>query len=285
MQSYDDTLSHILKNGFWKDNRTGIRTLSVFGHQSRYDISKYFPILTKRKMYYNSIFKELLWIVSGSTNVNDLEAMGSKIWSAWRDKDFEKRNDYDDGDLGPIYGFQLRNFGADYKERYLNKDDKTGFDQLTYVINELKTNRTSRRILFSYWNPYQVTSPACKLSPCHDLFQLDYNAGKLNGMLYQRSADFPIGSPANIQFYSALIYMLCQQCGEDLSPGEFIYSTADTHIYENQIPMIEEYLARPEIDSPVLKLNKAKNMFNYKSEDFTVEGYNPLEKMLIPVAI
>lgn len=289
MQPYDDALQFIMKNGIKKSNRTSVEAISVFGLQTRYDISKNFPILTKRKMFYNSIFKELLWIVSGSTNINDLEAMGSKIWTPWRDKNFEQRNEYGDGELGPIYGWQLRHFNAPYENRlFMMEEDwiglDLGFDQLAYIVNELKTNPNSRRILFTYWNPKQVTSDIVKLPPCHHTFQLSCNDGILSGMLFQRSADYVLGVPANVQFYSALIYMLCQQCG-DLTPGELIHSTADSHIYVNQVSMVEEYLARSEVESPSLKLTKACDIFHYKPEDFVVENYNPLDRIEIPIAL
>ena len=288
MKEYDSALKHILKNGIRKKNRTGVETLSVFGHQTRYPIHTYFPLLTKRRMYYKSIFKELLWILSGSTNVKDLESMGSNIWSAWKDKDFEKKNNYDDGDLGPVYGWQLRHFGADYGNRFLVKHDMCdiGFDQIKYVVNELKTNRFSRRILFTYWNPPDVTSKIVKLPPCHHTFQLYVdNESRLSGMLYQRSADYPLGVPANIQFYSALIYMLAQQCGDDLVPHELIHSTGDNHIYINQIEAVEKYLDREELPSPKLKLHKARDIFSYSINDFEITDYNPQGRIKISVAI
>jgi thymidylate synthase len=280
MQEYDEALRHIIKNGVRRSNRTNIDTISVFGYQARYSISEHFPILTKRKMFYKSIFKELLWILSGSTNVNELESMGSKIWSAWRDKGFENSNGYDDGDLGPIYGWQLRHFGGDYK------DKKSGFDQLKYVANELKNNKFSRRILFTYWNAPDVTSNRVKLPPCHHTFQLYVdNNDRLSGMLYQRSADYPIGVPANIQFYSALIYMLAQQCGNQFTPHELIHSTGDSHIYLNQVDAVEEYLNREKTNSPKLILNKAKDIFSYSINDFEVINYNPQGKIKIPVEV
>lgn len=295
MKPYDDALRFIIENGERKSNRTGVDTLSVFGYQARYRIDQNFPILTKRKMFFQSVFKELLWIISGSTNVKDLEAMGSKIWTPWQDKEFEERNGYQEGDLGPIYGYQLRHFHQSYVGNFLDgdpefdkfmKENAGGFDQLEYVVNELKTNRQSRRILFTYWNPPVVTTDRVKLPPCHHTFMLSVdNKNRLRGMLFQRSADFPIGVPANIQFYSALIYMLAQQCGNDLTPYELIHATADSHIYINQISAVEEYLSRTEIDSPTMKLIKAPSIEEYTPESFIIENYNPLDKMEIPVVI
>jgi thymidylate synthase len=281
MKSYDDALQFILDNGVQQVNRTGIDTLSVFGHQIRINISERFPILTKRKMFPQAIFKELLWMLSGSTNVNDLEAMGSKIWTPWRDKAFERKHGYDDGELGPIYGWQMRRFGANYANR--NSGHRSGFDQISWIVKELVSNPTSRRIIMSYWNPNDVNSDRVKLPPCHLYFQLNIQGNLLSGMLVQRSCDVPIGSPANIQFYAALIYMFAQQCG--LVPHELVYSMADAHIYVNQIDSVKEYLSREAVDSPTLELNKAKDILSYKPDDFVIVGYNPLDKISIPVAI
>lgn len=287
MQPYDDALQFILDNGVRKENRTGVDTIGVFGYQARYRIDSHFPILTKRKMFPKSIFKELLWMLSGSTDVNDLEGMGSKIWSAWRDKSFEDKNKFQDGELGPIYGWQLRHFGGDYDNRFLAKGGLVptcGFDQIQYVLDQLKNNPNSRRILFSYWNPPDVTSGKAKLPPCHLLFQLYVDTkNRLSGMMYQRSCDFPIGVPANVQFYSALIYMLAQQCG--FEPYEFIHSTADSHIYVNQIDQVKEYLSREPTESPRLELEKADDMFSYTPDDFKIINYKPQGKIKIPVAV
>lgn len=299
MQEYDNALATILKRGIRKSNRTGVDTLSIFGMQTRYRIDAHFPILTKRKMFYKSVFAELLWMLSGSTNVNDLEALGSKIWSPWRDKEFEQKNGYADGELGPIYGWNLRYFGVDYNERNIVNETNTiesnglikndykeviGCDQIAFMMNELKTNKFSRRILFNLWDPNVVTTDKVKLPPCHYTFQLTVdNNDQLSGMLTQRSADYPIGVPANIQFYSALIYMFAQQA--DLKPYEFIHSTADSHIYVNQIKEVEEYLSRDVPVSPKLELVKASSIDEYKIQDFVITDYNPLSIIKIPVAI
>jgi len=285
MQPYDDALQYVLDNGERKTNRTGVDTLSVFGYQMRFNIAERFPILTKRKMFYKSIFAELLWMLSGSTNVNDLETMGSKIWTAWRDKDFEARNGYADGELGPIYGFQMRHFGGNYPMR--NLLDHNGFDQITYLVNELKNNPSSRRMVMSLWNPNDMckveVGNEARLPCCHYSFILNVTNDKLNGMLVQRSGDLPVGSPANIQFYSTLIYMFAQQA--NLIPGELVYSIADMHIYVDQIPMVKEYLSRANKDSPKLNLNKVDSIFNYNVTDFIVEDYFPGEQIKFPVAV
>jgi thymidylate synthase len=284
LQPYDDALAYVLENGEVRENRTGVNTLSVFGYQMRFNISERFPILTKRKMFPKAIFAELLWILSGSTNVRDLEALGCKVWTPWVDKDFEDRNNYFDGELGPIYGFNLRHFGAPYNDRYESVSEEYGFDQLDYVVNELKNNKTSRRIMFSYWDPSVVTTDEVRLPPCHLLFQLNVDGkDRLSGILYQRSADLPVGSPFNIASYSALIYMLAAECG--YIPFEFIYTIADSHIYENQIDAVNKYLLRTEVDSPILKLNKVKDISSYTLDDFELIDYNPMSGIIMPVAV
>ena len=277
IQPYDDCLQYVLDNGERKCNRTGVETLSVFGYMLRVNISEHFPMVTKRKMFPKSIFAELLWMLSGSTNINDLEKLGSKIWTPWRDKEFESKNGYSDGELGPIYGFQLRNFGGDYKSN-------NGFDQVAYVVDQLKNNKESRRILISLWNPADMTSGKARLPCCHHLFQLNIsNDGKLSGLLGQRSCDLFIGSPANIQFYSAFLYMLAQQC--DLVPHELIYSMGDAHIYHNHIDYVKEYLDREAIESPKLELSKAKDVFSYKLSDFELKDYKYGARMRPSIAV
>jgi len=281
-QSYDDALRQILDHGVHKPNRTGVDTISVFGIQSRYRIDERFPIITGRKVWPRSIFAELLWFLSGSTNNKDLQSLGSNIWTPWVDKEFEKKHGYEEGSFGPLYGFQLRYFGGNYNKGLQNSGyGFGGFDQLASIVKLLKTEPDSRRILFSLWNPKELEN--MRLPPCHYTFQLYVSDNKLSGMLTQRSCDFPIGVPANIQFYSALIYMLAQQCGYE--PFEFVHSTADSHIYVNQIPAVEEYLSREKPYSPKLQLNKAKDIYSYSVNDFVLLDYNPLEKIEIPVAV
>jgi thymidylate synthase len=281
LKEYDYALQDILDKGIERPNRTGENTLSLFGIQCKYDISEHFPIPTKRKYAYKSIFAELLWMLSGSTNVNDLEAMGSKIWSAWKDKDFEKRNDYHDGELGPIYGWSFRNFGADYDHQ---ECWGFGFDQVEYLINELKTNKYSRRALINLWDPRVMTTDKVKLTCCHYSFQvLVDNEDRLTGILSQRSGDWLPGISANIFFYSAFLYMIAQQT--NMKPYMLIHNVADAHVYLNQVEAAKEYLKRPEIQSPVLKLNKAKDIFSYKLSDFEVIDYSPGETIKIPITV
>lgn len=305
IKDYDNLIQYILDNGELKKNRTGIDTLSIFGAQMRFDISNQFPIATKRKVFPKSVFAELIWMLSGSTNVNDLEKLGCKFWSPWRNEEFELKNNYIDGEFGPIYGWQLRHFGADYKFRedfenyklnyksddsygawfaYEERKKSMGFDQVSYIVDQLKNNKTSRRILFSLWNPPDVNSDSVILPPCHYSFILNVdNNDNLSGMLVQRSMDIVAGGWANIIWYSAFIYMLAQQC--NLKPKELIVSVGDCHVYSNQINAAKEYLSRPEIAQPTLKINQAKDIFSYKVEDFVLENYNPLDKIEIPVAV
>lgn len=278
LKEYDLALENILNNGIRKPNRTGIDTLSLFGIQTRYKIDQYFPLPTKRKIFYKSIFAELLWMISGSTNINDLEKLGSKIWSAWKDPNFEKLNNYQDGDLGPIYGFSFRNFGGDYKTK------SNGFDQISYLVNELKNNKYSRRALINLWDPNVMTTSKVRLPTCHYSFQICVdNQDRMTGILTQRSNDYPIGSPANIYFYSAFMYMIGQQT--NLQPYELVYNSADSHIYVNQVDAVKEYLSRPEVDSPKLNLIQAKDIFSYTLDNFQIVDYKPLSPIKIPVAV
>lgn len=345
MKPYDEALEYILKKGIKKADRTGVGTISVAGLQSKYDLTTdYFPIVTKRKLFPKAVFAELLWFISGSTKNQDLEALGAKFWGKWCDEnnpkyvELRKKWGYEPGDFGPIYGWQLRHFGADYVE--YRKDEKyrlerlklatdeelspiklrnsgypnlaqgldkgyikedairqhliknyeepyqpDGFDQLEFMINTLKNEpfgSNGRRCLFSLWNPNDLHQMA--LPPCHYTYQAIADGdGGLTGILTQRSCDFPVGVPANIQFYSALTIMLAQQSG--FKPREFIHNTNDSHIYLNQIPMVEEYLSRPEINSPKLAINKAVDIYSYKMEDFVLSDYKPDEKIDIPVAV
>jgi thymidylate synthase len=295
LEDYDKALEKILKEGVWKENRTGVRTKAIFGIQSRYRIDEYFPLCTRRKVWPKAIWAELLWIISGSTNNKDLQALGSNIWTPWVDSAFEKTHGFVEGALGPVYGFNLRHFGGEYgngdkefylgtdccEQRYKAKYGDGGFDQLAYVVDLLKSNPNDRRILFSLWNPQVLNKQ--RLPCCHYTMQFFVYDGYLSGMLTQRSCDWPIGILGNIQEYSALIYMLAQQCG--LKPYELIHNTGDSHIYESQIPQVEEYLARPKPNSPKLILHQASDIYSYKLEDFEIVDYNPLPLIKIPVAV
>lgn len=299
MQAYDDALLHILRHGKMKSSkRTGVRTLAVCGIQSRYPLTEAFPVMTRRKVWPKSIFAELLWFLSGSTNNLDLQALGANIWNPWVDKDFEKKNGYAEGSFGPIYGFQLRHFGGEYGNGIGGlqgtQSETTpnniapgyygmgGFDQMADLMARLKADPTDRRLLFSLWHPAQTKK--MKLPPCHLYYQVFVDDdGWLTGFMNQRSCDFPVGVPANIQFYAALTCMIAQQTG--FRAHELVHSTVDSHIYEDQIQAVEEYLSTPVIDSPRLVLNKAKDIFSYQQEDFQLDGFVQGPHIKIPVAV
>lgn len=281
LKDYDETLKQILNEGIRIPNRTGIDALTLMGTTCRYRIDERFPIPTKRRAYYKSIFAELLWMLSGSTNVNDLNKLGSRIWDFWRDPEFEKRNNYNDGDLGPIYGWSFKHYGGSYNAQ---APGKSGFDQVSYLINELKTNKFSRRALINLWDPKVMTTDKVKLPTCHYAFQILVDTeDRMTGILTQRSGDWLPGISANIFFYSAFMYMIGQQVG--LKPYELVHNVGSAHLYVNQMDAAKEYLTRPEIDSPKLELKKAENIFDYKVEDFVVKEYNYREAIKVPVAI
>ncbi len=293
MTPYDTALEEILSDGTWRTNqRTGLRTLSICNLTRRYRIDDHFPLLTKRKMFPKSVFAELLWIISGSTNNNDLKKLGANFWV---DQEFEKKHGYIPGSLGPVYGFQLRHFGGTYAEgdptriefaggekgEYHSYGDE-GFDQLQYVMDEIKKNPSSRRIMFSLWNPKQLHMQ--KLPPCHFCYAAHIDdAGNFSGTLLQRSGDFPVGIPSNIQFYSALTMMIAQQTG--YNARQLTHTVIDAHIYENQIDAVKEYLGRPETPSPKLTIHKANDIYSYSLSDFEVQDYNPQGIIKIPVAV
>jgi thymidylate synthase len=308
---YDHALASIVYGGRRKSNkRTGVPTRMRFAIQTRYSLEgDSFPIMTRRKYWPKSIFAELLWFISGSTNNKDLQALGANIWTPWVSKEFEEKHGYCEGSFGPIYGFQLRHFGGYYgdggeyervpmysvQQREFGGEERVcsgyrngrkygtgGFDQLQYMIDLLKSDPSDRRILFSLWNPCDLHKQ--RLPPCHYTYQaVADDDGRLYGHLTQRSNDYPIGVPANVQFYSALTVMLAQQVG--LRAAEFVHEAVDAHVYENQIPAVKEYLALPEIPSPKLTIRKAKDIFSYTLDDFVLENYQCGPKIDIPVAV
>lgn len=282
LEEYDQALETILTKGSKQKNRTGIDTLSIFGMQCRYKINERFPLLTGRKIWPKAIFAELIWFLSGSTNNNDLVALGSNIWTSWVSKEFEKKNGYANGDFGPIYGHQLRKYDGPYTGNMF----WDGFDQWKFMIETLKKDPNSRRNLFDLWNPTEIDE--MRLPPCHFTFQVYVESDKLSGCLTQRSADFPIGVPANIQFYSALIYILAKECG--YQPWELIHNTNDSHIYENQIDSVRQYLQRTKPDSPYLDYTGlpdilCTNPTKEYVDCFKINDYNPLDSIKIPVAV
>jgi len=300
LEPYDNALRQILERGVNRTNqRTKIKTLSIFGMLNRYRLdTDFFPILTRRKVWPKSVFSELIWFLSGSTSNKDLKNLGCNFWSPWVDHEWEKKHGYAEEAFGPVYGFQLRHFGGAYGNGIggiaHSQDCQTpgnvapdyygtgGFDQLAWVVNRIKEDYSCRRTLWTLWNPKDVSK--MRLPPCHMMYQvLVDDERRLSGILYQRSCDFPIGVPANIQFYSALTIMLAQQTG--CEPFEFVHVTADSHIYENQIEGVRAYLETPVIDSPKLTIKQASDIFSYNPENFLIENFTSGPKIDIPVAV
>ena len=270
-QQYLDLIKKILIIGNDKTDRTGVGTLSLFGEQLRFPLFEQFPLLTTKKVFFRGVVEELLWFIRGDTDATILNDKGVKIWN-----DFGKRENLDklklpyrDGDLGPIYGFQWRHFGANYKscdDDYRGK----GVDQLTEVINEIKTNPDSRRLFVSAWNPQFLKKMA--LPPCHVSFQFYVHNGFLSCHMYQRSCDVLLGLPFNIASYSLLTYMIAHICG--LKPCELIISLGDVHIYKNQLDNVELLINREPYPFPQLTLkNKVENIEEFCFEDFVIENY------------
>lgn len=251
MQQYLGLMEEILNKGNLKEDRTGTGTLSLFAKQMRFDLSAGFPLLTTKKLHLRSIIHELLWFLSGSTNIKYLKENKVKIWDAWADEN---------GDLGPVYGKQWRSFP---------KPEGGSVDQITTLVEGIKKNPDSRRHLVVAWNPGEVDKMA--LPPCHCLFQFYVADGKLSCQLYQRSADFFLGVPFNIASYSLLTYMIAQQCG--LGVGEFIWTGGDVHLYRNHIKQTKEQLSRESMALPRLELKKAADIFSYTYDDIKIVGY------------
>ncbi len=264
MQQYLQLLRHIRENGVMKEDRTGTGTQSVFGYQMRFDLSKGFPLLTTKKVHLKSIIYELLWFISGNTNVRYLQEHGVTIWDEWADSE---------GNLGPVYGHQWRSWPA---------ADGRVIDQLSLVIDQIRHNPDSRRMLVTAWNPGEVDKMA--LPPCHCLFQFYVAGGKLSCQLYQRSADVFLGVPFNIASYALLTLMIAQVCG--LQPGEFVHTTGDTHLYKNHFEQVALQLSREPRELPVMRLNPSvTSIFDFQYTDFTLEGYNPWPAIKAPVAV
>ena len=264
MKQYHDLVKHVLKNGNQKGDRTGTGTLSVFGYQMRFDLGEGFPMVTTKKLHLKSIIYELLWFLNGDTNIKYLQENGVKIWDEWADEN---------GDLGPVYGHQWRNWNSEE------------IDQITELIETLKTNPNSRRMLVSAWNPSvlpdtsvsfaeNVANGKAALPPCHAFFQFYVADGKLSCQLYQRSADIFLGVPFNIASYALFTLMIAQVC--NLEVGEFIHTFGDAHIYNNHIEQLELQLTRDCRPLPKMKLNpEIKNIFDFKFDDFILEGSDP----------
>lgn len=257
-------MRHVLQNGATKTDRTGTGTVSVFGYQMRFDLQEGFPMLTTKKLHLKSILHELLWFLKGDTNIQYLKENGVKIWDEWADEN---------GNLGPVYGSQWRSWQA--------ADGRT-IDQITQVVNQIKTNPDSRRMIVSAWNVGEIDK--MKLPPCHAFFQFYVANGKLSCQLYQRSADIFLGVPFNIASYAILTLMIAQVC--NLQPGEFIHTLGDAHLYSNHIEQANLQLTREFKPLPVLKINPdVKDIFSFRYEDFSLEGYDPHPHIKADVAV
>jgi thymidylate synthase len=264
MQQYHDLLKYVLKNGAQKSDRTGTGTLSVFGYQMRFDMQKGFPLMTTKKLHTRSIIYELLWFLNGDTNVKYLNDNKVTIWNEWADKD---------GNLGPIYGYQWRSWPA---------SDGRHIDQVSQVIDRIKTRPDSRRHIISAWNVGEIEKMA--LPPCHTMFQFYVVNGILSCQLYQRSADIFLGVPFNIASYSLLTMMIAQVTG--LKPGEFVHTFGDAHIYLNHMEQVNLQLSRVPRQLPEMRINpEIKNIFDFKFEDFELIGYDPYPAIKADIAV
>lgn len=264
MRQYLDLLKYINENGVVKSDRTGTGTRSVFGYQMRFDLNAGFPVLTTKKLHLRSIIHELLWFLSGDTNIKYLHDNGVTIWDEWADEN---------GDLGPVYGHQWRSWPT---------PDGGHIDQIANLVDMIKKNPDSRRLIVSAWNPAEVDKMA--LPPCHTLFQFYVVNGKLSCQLYQRSADVFLGVPFNIASYALLTMMIAQCCG--LKPGEFVHTLGDAHIYLNHTEQVATQLSREPRALPKMWINpEIKDIFSFRYEDFKLEGYDPYPSIKAPIAV
>ncbi|XP_078395846.1 thymidylate synthase [Cetorhinus maximus] len=281
---YLQHIRNILETGFHKDDRTGTGTVSVFGIQARYNLRDSFPLLTTKRVFWKGILEELLWFIKGSTNSNELSKKGVRIWDANGSRDFLDKQGFvnrEEGDLGPVYGFQWRHFGAEYKDMHTDYSGQ-GVDQLQNVIDTIKNNPEDRRIIMCAWNPKDL--PQMALPPCHALCQFYVVNGELSCQLYQRSGDMGLGVPFNIASYSLLTYMIAHITG--LKPGDFVHTLGDAHIYKNHIEALKIQLLRKPRPFPKLKiLRNVENINDFKAEDFKLEGYDPHPTIKMEMAV
>ena len=264
MRQYLDLLNHVLEHGDKKEDRTGTGTISFFGYQMRFDLSEKFPLLTTKKIHLKSVIHELLWFLKGSTNIGYLKENGVSIWDEWADEN---------GDLGPVYGSQWRSWQT--------SDGRT-IDQISNLIENIKNNPDSRRLIVSAWNVGEVDK--MKLPPCHCFFQFYVANDKLSCQLYQRSADIFLGVPFNIASYALLTLMIAQVT--NLAHGEFVHTLGDAHIYSNHIEQVKQQLSREAKDLPIMKINPhVKDIFSFKYDDFEILNYDPHPLIKAPVAV
>ncbi len=264
MRQYLDLMRHVRDHGTRKEDRTGTGTMSVFGYQMRFDLAAGFPLVTTKKLHLRSIIHELLWFLQGDTNIKYLHDNGVKIWDEWADEN---------GDLGPVYGYQWRSWPA---------LGGGSIDQIKLLLEQIKNNPDSRRLMVSAWNPACVDEMA--LPPCHCLFEFYVADGKLSCQLYQRSADIFLGVPFNIASYALLTLMVAQECG--LQPGEFVHTFGDAHLYSNHLEQVETQLAREPLPLPMMKLNPdVSSVFDFRYEDLDLVGYEAHPHIKAPVAV
>jgi thymidylate synthase len=264
MKVYHDLLKHVLEHGHKKEDRTGTGTISVFGYQMRFNLDEGFPLLTTKKVHLKSIIHELLWFLQGSTNIAYLKEHGVRIWDEWADNE---------GNLGPVYGYQWRNWP---------KPNGESIDQIAQVVESIKKNPDSRRLIVSAWNVADVEK--MKLPPCHAFFQFYVADGRLSCQLYQRSADIFLGVPFNIASYALLTMMVAQVC--NLKLGDFVHTLGDAHIYSNHLEQVQEQLSRTPKSLPTMHINpEVKDIFSFKFEDFTLTDYDPYPTIKAEVAV
>jgi thymidylate synthase len=264
MQQYLDLMRHVRDNGLRRTDRTGTGTISLFGYQMRFDLSEGFPVVTTKKLHLRSIIHELLWFLKGDTNIRYLKENGVSIWDEWADEN---------GDLGPVYGSQWRSWPAPNGQK---------IDQISNVIEQIRTNPDSRRLIVSAWNPAEVDNMA--LPPCHSLFQFYVSDGKLSCQLYQRSADILLGVPFNIASYALLTLMIAQVC--DLEPGDFIHTFGDAHLYLNHLEQVDLQLSREPYPLPTMTLNpEIRSVFDFTYDDITLNNYRSHPAIKAPIAV
>jgi thymidylate synthase len=264
MQQYLDLMRHVRDTGVRKEDRTGTGTLSVFGYQMRFDLAEGFPVVTTKKLHLRSIIHELLWFLQGETNIRYLKENGVSIWDEWADAE---------GNLGPVYGYQWRSWPT---------PDGGQIDQISQLVEQIRNNPDSRRLMVTAWNPADVDRMA--LPPCHCLFQFYVAEGRLSCQLYQRSADIFLGVPFNIASYALLTLMIAQVTG--LQPGEFVHTFGDAHLYSNHLEQVETQLARDPLPLPVMKLNpEIRSVFDFTYDDFELVGYEAHPHIKAPVAV
>jgi thymidylate synthase len=286
LMDFDHKLEHVLRNGFNMQDRTGVGVRYLPGISTKMDISTRVPVPTRRKTNWQSMLKEYLWFLTGSDNIEDLNAMGSKVWDFWRDEEFATAGGFKSGSIGYGYGPNLIHFGGDINDL----EAVPGTNQIEYVLNELRTNPHSRRILFTFWRADKIGKLDCKLPPCHHTYQFivepDENGEmkNLSCFMYARSTDAFVGAlSTNLQGAAFYTHMLAQQVG--MRPSSLTFASGHFHIYNDHIPLVEEYLSREIVHSPTLTLNMKPSIYDYTADDFILTGYHPLKAMKVPIAV